>query len=74
MIQWQVVNVEQDLDWDGIGIGMEIQAYLVFVIFFTRLKLLENIIYTEKRQFFALNLLKTPIFRVKSVKNANFSR
>ena len=31
-------------------------TYLIFVIFFTRLKFLENKIYTEKRQFFALNL------------------
>ena len=31
-------------------------AYLIFVIFFTRAKVLENEIYTEKRQFFALNL------------------
>ena len=38
---------------------------LIFVIFFTRVKFLENKIYTEKRQF----------FRVKSVqKNATFSR
>ena len=36
--------------------------------FFTLAKFLENKIYTEKRQFFALNLYKTPIFRVKSVK------
>ena len=31
-------------------------AYLIFVIFFTRAKFLENKIYTEKRQFLALNL------------------
>ena len=31
-------------------------AYLIFVIFFTLAKFLENKIYTEKRQFFALNL------------------
>ena len=31
-------------------------SYLIFVIFFTRAKFLENKIYTEKRQFFALNL------------------
>ena len=30
--------------------------YLIFVIFFTLAKFLENKIYTEKRQFFALNL------------------
>ena len=29
-------------------------TYLIFVIFFTRAKFLENKIYTEKRQFFAL--------------------
>ena len=34
----------------------EPQTYLIFVIFFTRAKFLENKIYTEKRQFFALNL------------------
>ena len=32
------------------------QTYLIFVIFLTRLKFLENKIYTEKRHFFALNL------------------
>ena len=31
-------------------------SYLIFVNFFTRAKFLENKIYTEKRQFFALNL------------------
>ena len=31
-------------------------AYLQFVIFFTRAKFLENKIYAEKPQFFALNL------------------
>ena len=31
-------------------------AYLIFVIFFTQSNFLENKIYTEKRQFFALNL------------------
>ena len=31
-------------------------SYLIFVIFFTRAKFLENKIFTEKRQFFALNL------------------
>ena len=37
---------------DDAGVG----AYLIFVIFFTLAKFLENKIYTEKRQFFALNL------------------
>ena len=32
------------------------QAYLIIVIFFTLTQFLENKIYTEKRQFFALNL------------------
>ena len=32
------------------------RPYLIFVIFSTRAKFLENEIYTEKRQFFALNL------------------
>ena len=31
-------------------------AYLIFVIFFTQSSFLENEIYTEKRQFFAINL------------------
>ena len=31
------------------------KPYLIFVIFFTRAKFLENKIYTGKRQFFALN-------------------
>ena len=33
-----------------------VESYLIFVIFFTLAKFLENKIYTEKRQFFALNL------------------
>ena len=33
-----------------------VEPYLIFVIFFTLAKFLENKIYTEKRQFFALNL------------------
>ena len=31
-------------------------SYLIIVIFFTLTQFLENKIYTEKRQFFALNL------------------
>ena len=31
-------------------------SYLIFVIFFTRAKFLENKIYTKKRQYFALKL------------------
>ena len=34
----------------------DVTAYLIFVIFFTLAKFLKNKIYTEKRQFFALNL------------------
>ena len=33
-----------------------LESYLIFVIFFTQSNFLENEIYTEKRQFFALNL------------------
>ena len=36
--------------------ALQYSTYLIFVIFFTRAKFLENKIYTEKRQFFALNL------------------
>ena len=32
------------------------ETYLIFVIFFTRAKFLENKIYTEKSHFFALNM------------------
>ena len=32
------------------------ETYLIFVIFFTQAKFSENKIYTEKRQFFALNM------------------
>ena len=51
---------------------IKLPPYHIFVIFFTRAKFLENKIYTEKRQFFALNLQKTPLFGVKSIKNAKF--
>ena len=47
---------------------IKVRTYLIFVIFFTLAKFLVNKIYTKKRQFFALNLSKMPIFRVKSVK------
>ena len=40
---------------EGIGRGWALSSYLIFVIFFTRAKFLENKIYTKKRQFFALN-------------------
>ena len=42
-------------NYDHLGEGRA-GAYLIFVIFFTQAKFLENKIYTEKRQFFALNL------------------
>ena len=35
---------------------VRVKTYLIFVIFFTRAKFLENKIYTKKRQFFALIL------------------
>ena len=37
-------------------IGLHQHSYLIFVIYFTQAKFLENKICTEKRQFFALNL------------------
>ena len=40
--------------WDKVELAF--LSYHIFVIFFTRAKFLENKIYTEKRQFFALNL------------------
>ena len=39
-----------------LSIFYPLPSYLIFVIFFTQATLLENKIYTEKRQFFALNL------------------
>ena len=46
---------DERLDDEGLD-GVMFSAYLIFVIFFTRTKFLENKIYTEKCQFFALNL------------------
>ena len=46
-----------------------LRLYLIFVIFFTQAKFLENKIYTEKRQFFANFCQFTPKF---ALKNANF--
>ena len=45
-------------EWDSTPtyIIVLLRTYLIFVIFFTWAKFLENKIYTEKRQFFALNL------------------
>ena len=42
-----------DRDLEEFCPGEMSRAYLIFVIFFTQLKILENKIYTEKRQFFA---------------------
>ena len=39
-----------------LSLSLSFPTYLIFVIFFTLAKFLENKIYTEKRQFFALNL------------------
>ena len=47
-------------------------AYLIFVIFFTLAKFLENKIYTEKRQFFALNLKKNATFSRKICRKCQF--
>ena len=44
-------------------------TYLIFVIFFTQAKFLENKYYTEKRVNYDKIHSKLPIFRVKSVKN-----
>ena len=44
------------------------RAYLIFVIFFTQAKFLENKIYTEKRVNYDKLHSKLPIFRLKSVK------
>ena len=47
------VNMWVNVDGDGDALR---NPYLIFVIFFTLAKFLENKIYTKKRQFFALNL------------------
>ena len=47
------VNVALDVCW---MLWSRINPYLLFVIFFTRAKFLDDKIYTEKRQFFALTL------------------
>ena len=49
-------KVFENLD-DSIAFNEDmLLAYLIFVIFFTLAKFLEDKIYTEKRQLFALNL------------------
>ena len=45
-----------DFSKDWVRVSWHFCPYLIFVIFFTWAKFLENKIYTEKRQFFALNL------------------
>ena len=52
LIYYQIVESENVFQ----SISTSPKSYLIFVIFFTRAKFLENEIYTEKRQFFALNL------------------
>ena len=47
---------DQSSDDFDVENGGKIVAYLIFVIFFTLAKFLENRIYTKKRQLFALNL------------------
>ena len=49
-----IVSFHFSLDGeDGDDGGGRAKTYLIFVIFFTRTKFLENKIYTEKRHFFA---------------------
>ena len=69
-----LVTIQDQVESLMLSILLVLLAYLIFVIFFTQANFLENKIYTEKRQFFAFYLKKTPLFRVKSVENANFSR
>ena len=56
-VRWQRSNAEQTFSvfFRCVSISW-FQAYLIFVIFFTLAKFWESKIYTEKRQFFALNL------------------
>ena len=51
-----VVVVISNISTGGFFSKIRMKSYLIFVIFFTLAKFLENKIYTEKRQFFALNL------------------
>ena len=81
------MRTQRELE-DGLGGLSEeqnmvmVMAYLIFVVFFTRTKFLENKIYTEKTRKLRQNTQKIanflryygkihsklPIFRVKSVK------
>ena len=49
-------NIQSATPMPGAWLQDQSSSYLIFVIFFTRAKFLENKIYTEKRQFFALYL------------------
>ena len=63
-VQWWNIMMDWTMMVRDLAMAMAImkifdkhtRAYLIFVIFFTLAKFLENKIYTEKRQFFALNL------------------
>ena len=50
------------------GLVLILMSYLIFVIFFTQAKFLENKIYTKKRVNYDKIHSKLPIFCVKSVK------
>ena len=46
-IDFSIISSNSDLEISK----TKLHAYLIFVIFFTRAKFLDNKIYTEKRQF-----------------------
>ena len=55
----QIARIEKSLDLTTINDDYsykKLRTYLIIVIFFTLTQFLGNKIYTEKRQFFALNL------------------
>ena len=56
--EWKEISGDEIGSGKFIFTGMKInkKPYLIFVIFFTLAKFLENKIYIEKRHFFALNL------------------
>ena len=57
-ILWKLLNILEFIRKEVAAslISVAAPAYLIFVIFFTLVKFLTNKIYTEKCQFFALNL------------------
>merc|ERR1712107_789499 len=55
-----------------LALSCTILPYVIFVIFFTRAKFLDNKIYTEKRQFFALNPYKNATFSGKICRKCQF--